>query len=163
MGGAERVEKHHSLGKLTVRERVDHLLDPGSFHEVGSITGSAEYGPDGAMRAFTPVPFIFGRGMIDGRPVVVAGDDFTVRGGSADFSGKRKQEIAEQMARELPPANDALDRRVGRRRVGQDVRADRLHLCAANPAWDDVSRIWRRCRSWRWRWAASRGLVRRAP
>ena len=42
-----------------------------------------------------------GRGKIDGRPVVVSGDDFTVRGGSADFSGKRKQEVAEQMALEL--------------------------------------------------------------
>ena len=101
MGGDERVAKHRSLGKLTVRERVDALLDPGSFHEVGSVTGSAEYGPNGEMTGFTPVPFIFGRGLIEGRPVVVAGDDFTVRGGSADFTGKRKLELAEQMAFEL--------------------------------------------------------------
>ena len=71
MGGEERVAKHKSLGKLTVRERIDALLDPGSFHEIGSITGSAEYGPNGEMIGFTPVPFLFGRGLIDGRTVVV--------------------------------------------------------------------------------------------
>src|SRR5262245_36096282 len=80
MGGEERVAKHKSLGKLTVRERIDALLDPGSFHEIGSITGAAEYGPNGEMLGFTPVPFLFGRGTIEGRTVVVAGDDFTVRG-----------------------------------------------------------------------------------
>ena len=101
MGGEERVTKHRALGKLTVRDRVDQLLDTGSFHEIGSMTGSATYGPDGEMAGFVPVPFIFGRGLIDGRPVVVAGDDFTVRGGSADASGKRKQEVAEQMAHDL--------------------------------------------------------------
>lgn len=138
MGGAERVEKHRSLGKLTVRERVDRLLDPGSFHEVGSITGSAEYGPDGAMLSFTPVPFIFGRGLIDGRPVVVAGDDFTVRGGSADFSGKRKQEVAEQMARELRlPMIRLIDGSGGGGSVKTYEQTGFTYV-PANPAWDDV-------------------------
>ena len=40
MGGPERVERQHAGGKLTVRERVDQLLDPGSFIEVGSIAGN---------------------------------------------------------------------------------------------------------------------------
>ncbi len=138
MGGEERVAKHRSLGKLTVRERVDHLLDPGSFHEVGSITGSAEYGADGEMRAFTPVPFIFGRGLIDGRPVVVAGDDFTVRGGSADFSGKRKQEVAEQMARELRlPIIRLIDGSGGGGSVKTYEQTGFTYV-PANPAWDDV-------------------------
>ena len=39
MGGAERVERQRSQGKLTVRERVAFLADPGSFHEVGKISG----------------------------------------------------------------------------------------------------------------------------
>ncbi len=138
MGGEERVTKHRSLGKLTVRERVEQLLDPGSFHEVGSITGSAEYGPDGAMRSFTPVPFIFGRGLIDGRPVVVAGDDFTVRGGSADFSGKRKQEVAEQMARELRlPIIRLIDGSGGGGSVKTYEQTGFTYV-PANPAWDDV-------------------------
>lgn len=138
MGGDERVQKHRSLGKLTVRERVDALLDPGSFHEVGSITGAAEYGPDGKMTGFIPVPFIFGRGLIDGRPVVVAGDDFTVRGGSADFTGKRKQEIAEQMALELRlPMIRLVDGSGG----GGSVRTYEqtgFTYVPANPAWDTV-------------------------
>ena len=53
MGGEERVSKHKSLGKLTVRARVDMLLDSGSFQEIGSITGSAIYGPDGSLEQFT--------------------------------------------------------------------------------------------------------------
>ncbi len=138
MGGAERVEKHRSLGKLTVRERVDRLLDPGSFHEVGSITGSAEYGPEGAMLSFTPVPFIFGRGLIEGRSVVVAGDDFTVRGGSADFSGKRKQEVAEQMARELRlPMIRLIDGSGGGGSVKTYEQTGFTYV-PANPAWDDL-------------------------
>src|SRR6185295_7808565 len=101
MGGEERVAKHRSIGKLTVRERFERLVDPDSFHEIGSITGQAHYGPKGEMLSFTPVPFLFGRATIEGRPVIVAGDDFTVRGGSADMAGKRKQEVSEKMAREL--------------------------------------------------------------
>ena len=52
MGGEERVAKHRSLGKLTVRERIERLVDPDSFHEIGSITGQAQYGPSGEMLEF---------------------------------------------------------------------------------------------------------------
>ena len=138
MGGEERVAKHKSLGKMTVRERIDALLDPGSFHEIGSITGSAEYGPDGEMLGFTPVPFLFGRGTIEGRTVVVAGDDFTVRGGSADFAGKRKQEVAEQMARELRlPIIRLIDGSGGGGSVKTYEQTGFTYV-PANPAWDDV-------------------------
>jgi acetyl-CoA carboxylase carboxyltransferase component len=138
MGGGERVQKHRALGKLTVRERVERLLDQGSFHEIGSITGAAAYGPDGEMQSFTPVPFIFGRGLIDGRPVVVAGDDFTVRGGSADFTGKRKQEVAEQMARELRlPMIRLVDGSGGGGSVKTYEQTGFTYV-PANPAWDDV-------------------------
>lgn len=138
MGGEERVKKHRSLGKLTVRERVEHLLDPGTFHEVGSTTGQAIYDADGKMTGFTPVPFIFGRGKIDGRTVVVAGDDFTVRGGSADFTGKRKQEVAEQMARELRlPIIRLVDGSGGGGSVKTYEQTGFTYV-PANPAWDDV-------------------------
>ena len=138
MGGAERVAKHRALGKLTVRERVDGLLDAGSFQEVGSITGSATYGPDGSMQEFIPVPFIFGRGLIDGRAVVVAGDDFTVRGGSADMAGKRKQEVAEQMALELRlPIIRLIDGSGGGGSVKTYEQTGYTYV-PANPAWDLV-------------------------
>src|SRR5579863_7684201 len=78
MGGADKVKRQHDGGKLTVRERIDALLDPGSFHEVGAIAGRAQYRADGTLEHFMPANFVFGRGRIDGRPVVVGGDDFTV-------------------------------------------------------------------------------------
>ena len=46
MGGPEKVARHKNAGKLTVRERVEGLVDPGSFHEVGAITGKASYDED---------------------------------------------------------------------------------------------------------------------
>ncbi len=100
MGGDEKVARQHDAGKLTVRERIDGLVDRGSFHEIGALTGRAEYDA-GQMASFTPANFVMGRARIDGRPVVVAGDDFTVRGGAADASIFQKQVHAEQMANEL--------------------------------------------------------------
>ena len=99
MGGPERVARQHAGGRLTVRERIGRLLDAGSFHELGAIAGKASYTPDArGITAFTPANCVFGRGTIDGRPVVVAGDDFTLRGGSADASIKAKPKMSEQMA-----------------------------------------------------------------
>ncbi|MEC7911225.1 MAG: carboxyl transferase domain-containing protein [Pseudomonadota bacterium] len=84
MGGIERIAKHYTQGRLTVRERIDLLLDEGSFHETGEITGKVSYDEDGNLKDFIPSNFIFGRGTVKGKKVVVAGDDFTVRGGAAD-------------------------------------------------------------------------------
>jgi len=100
MGGAERVARQKSMGKLTVRERVDTLLDPGSLHEIGKIAGKAAYGPDNEMTDFLASNFVVGRGRIGGRPVMVQGDDFTVRGGAADAAIWQKMVMAEQMANE---------------------------------------------------------------
>lgn len=100
MGGPEKVERQHRAGRLTVRERMALLLDEDSFHEIGSLAGRAEY--EGTeLSDFTPANFVMGRGRIQGRPVVVGGDDFTVRGGAADASIFAKQVMAEQMANEL--------------------------------------------------------------
>lgn len=101
MGGPDKVKRQHDGGKLTVRERIDRLLDPGTFHEVGAIAGRAQYDADGNLQDFSPTNFIFGRGRIDSRPVVVGGDDFTVRGGAADAAIWQKQVMAEQMSCEL--------------------------------------------------------------
>ena len=101
LGGAERVQRHKDGGKLTVRERIDALLDAGSFREVGSIAGKASYDDSGNITAFTPAQLVMGRGTLDGRPVVVAGDDFTVRGGSAEGGLRDKMVRAEMMARDL--------------------------------------------------------------
>lgn len=101
MGGADKIKRQHDGGKLTVRERIDRLLDAGSFHEIGAIAGRARYGDNGELLDFSPTNFVFGRGRVDNRPVVVGGDDFTVRGGAADAAIWQKQVMAEQMALEL--------------------------------------------------------------
>jgi acetyl-CoA carboxylase carboxyltransferase component len=101
MGGKDKIERQRAGGKLTVRERIDQLLDPGSFHEIGAIAGKGHYDEGGRLIGFTPANFVMGRGTIDGRPVVVGGDDFTVRGGAMDAAIGSKQVYAEQMANEL--------------------------------------------------------------
>jgi len=101
MGGPDKVKRQHDGGRLTVRERIDRLLDDGSFHELGALSGKAEYDETNELRAFSPANCVFGRGKIDGRTVVVVGDDFTVRGGSADATIKEKTVMAEQMAHEF--------------------------------------------------------------
>ena len=101
MGGAEKVGRHKALGKLTVRERVDALVDPGSFHEIGSIAGKASYDAEGNIAGFVPANLVIGRARLDGRPVAVAGDDFTVRGGAADAAIRGKLVTVERMALDL--------------------------------------------------------------
>src|SRR4051794_34562656 len=80
MGGEERVARQHASGRLTVRERIERLLDPGTFHETGALAGQATYGEDGEVEEFLPANVVVGRGRADGRRVVVQADDFTVRG-----------------------------------------------------------------------------------
>jgi acetyl-CoA carboxylase carboxyltransferase component len=101
MGGADKIKRQHDGGRLTVRERVAKLVDSGSFHEVGALAGKAEYDANGDLVEFMASNNVMGRARIDGRPVVVSGDDFTVRGGSADATIPEKNILAEQMACEL--------------------------------------------------------------
>jgi acetyl-CoA carboxylase carboxyltransferase component len=89
-GGAEAVARHHAEGRLTVRERIDRLLDAGSFQEVGKLAGKASYDAEGRLTGFVPHPYVAGIGKIDGRPVAVGGEDFTIKGGSGSGSGRRK-------------------------------------------------------------------------
>jgi len=78
------VVRQRNRGKLTCRERIDLLLDPGSFREVGSIAGFASYDADGQIADFTAASHVGGWGRIDGRTAVTCADDFTSRGGHAD-------------------------------------------------------------------------------
>ncbi|WP_316161689.1 acyl-CoA carboxylase subunit beta [Bradyrhizobium sp. SZCCHNRI20481] len=101
MGGPDKVKRQHDQGRLTVRERIDGVVDPGSFHEIGAVSGIGEYDEQGELTHVTPANCVFGRGRIDGRTVVVVGDDFTVRGGSADASIAAKPLMAEEMAHDF--------------------------------------------------------------
>jgi acetyl-CoA carboxylase carboxyltransferase component len=101
LGGPERVKRQHDGGRLTIRERVARLADAGSFHELGKIAGRATYDAHNDLVDLTPSNFVFGRARVDGRPVVIGGDDFTVRGGSADATIKGKHNMCERMAHDL--------------------------------------------------------------
>ena len=89
LGGRDAVERHRAQGRLTVRERIAALADRGSFHEVGKLTGRGEY-QDGRVAKVTPAPYVMGLAEIDGRPVAIGGEDFTVRGGSSWGGDRRK-------------------------------------------------------------------------
>ncbi|WP_223590420.1 acyl-CoA carboxylase subunit beta [Neobacillus bataviensis] len=138
MGGEERVSKHISQGKLTVRERIEKLLDHDTFHERGAIAGKTKYDENGNLIEFTPANFILGTGRIKGRKVVVGGDDFTVRGGAADGAIRGKQIYAEQMAHDLQvPIIRLVDGTGG----GGSVKFLDLEghtYVPVNPAWDLV-------------------------
>ena len=138
MGGEESVARQHATGRLTVRERLDELLDPGSFREVGALTGRATYDEDGVLTDFVPANFLTGTGRVDGRRVAVAADDFTVRGGAADASIVEKQVYAERMAGELRvPMIRLVDGTGGGGSVKSLEDFGRTYV-PYNPAWDHV-------------------------
>jgi acetyl-CoA carboxylase carboxyltransferase component len=87
MGGEAAVRKQHEQGRLTIRERIDAVVDSGSFQEVGSLTGSRT---GDAGDKVVPAPYVMGLARIDGRDVAVGGEDFTVRGGSTWGGDRRK-------------------------------------------------------------------------
>jgi acetyl-CoA carboxylase carboxyltransferase component len=101
MGGPERVARQRAAGKLTVRERIERLIDDGSFHETGSLAGVGSYDERGELTSFLPANMVVGQGRIDGRRAVVQGDDFTIRGGAADAAIWQKMVWAERAAHEL--------------------------------------------------------------
>jgi propionyl-CoA carboxylase beta chain len=78
-GGADRIERQHARGKLTARERLELLLDAGSFVELDAFVTNRDPAAEGAVLGDGVVT---GHGQIDGRLVFVFSQDFTVYGGS---------------------------------------------------------------------------------
>jgi len=81
-GGPVRIERQHGWGKLTARERLDLLLDPGSFVELDAFVTHRSADPSLADQRFLGDGVVTGHGTIDGRLVFVFSQDFTVFGGS---------------------------------------------------------------------------------
>ncbi len=83
-GGSQRIERQHKSGKLTARERLDLLLDPGSFREIDSfvVQRARDFGMDRPENQFVGDSVITGWGTVDGRLIYVFSQDFTVMGGS---------------------------------------------------------------------------------
>ncbi len=94
MGGDERLARHRAKGKLDARARIDHLLDPGTFQEFGTLVGG-EIAADG---------IVTGAGRIDGTPVMVGAEDFTTLAGSIGPGGNAKRfRLAELALRQKIP------------------------------------------------------------
>ena len=70
-GGSEAVKLQHDKGRLTLRERIDILLDDNSFEEMGKIAGGSEVDDKGKLESLTPANFILGFGKINERNVDV--------------------------------------------------------------------------------------------
>jgi len=81
-GGIEHIERQHKRGKLTARERIDELIDPGTFSELGSCVGTTGVRMDGRQAVAPCDGAVSGTGLVHGRLVMIYAPDFTVLGGS---------------------------------------------------------------------------------
>ena len=110
LGGPARIQRQHDAGKLTARERIDLLLDPGSFEEFGILADHAS-----RREALTDVSapadgVVTGVGTVSGRVTFVLAEDFTTLGGSVGRTGMRKRHRVRELAeRELAPIVYLLD------------------------------------------------------
>lgn len=98
LGGDEAVARQHARGRLTVRERIERLVDAGSFREQGPIAGHGETDEAGRLAHFAPANYVLGLATLEGRPCAVGGEDFTQSGGSPSPAGLRKSVYAETLA-----------------------------------------------------------------
>src|SRR2546421_8111268 len=99
MGGPERIERQRSMAKQPVRDRIDQLLDPGSFVEYGLLADHMDPGLAAAGKDYLAADgMVAGVGEIDGRRVAVMAYDFTVMGGSMGAVGERKTARMRELA-----------------------------------------------------------------
>lgn len=100
-GSAELLDKLRQRDRLTARERIAALLDEGSFREFGMLAGKGDYGAQGDFEGSTRSAHIIGLGRVDGRKIVAAAGDSSVRGGSSEVAVADKWIYAERYAWEF--------------------------------------------------------------
>lgn len=135
LGGVAKVQRQRNAGRSTVTERIENLLDPDSFEQIGTLAGFTD--EEGAI---SPANFVFGRGEIAGRRVVVAADDFTIRGGAADASIMQKQIDAERFAESYRMPLVRLIEGTGGGGSVKMLEQNGYTYVPANPGWDAVVR-----------------------
>jgi len=101
MGGPEALAKLRASGRMNARERLQHLLDTGSFRELGALAGKGHYTRDGLFDRLEPTNAIVGTGRIDGQKVALHADDFSIRAGSSEATIADKWIYIERMAHQL--------------------------------------------------------------
>ena len=132
MGGADKVERQHHFGKLTVRERIDALVDPGSFHEVGAIAGKQVLQADGTRR-FQPANFVMGRA--DARRPPDRRRRRRLHGARRGVRRVDRRQAGHGRAagQRVPRPDRPARRRHRRRRLDQVARGVRLHVHPGQP------------------------------
>src|SRR6266545_244122 len=115
-GGAERQKRQHDAGKLTARERIDLLFDPGTFEEVDKLVmhRCRDFGMDRQLVPGDGV--VAGHGLIDGRQVFAFAQDFTVFGGSLSETNAAKivkiMDLAVKLGAPIVGLNDSGGARI---------------------------------------------------
>jgi acetyl-CoA carboxylase carboxyltransferase component len=94
-GGKEAIDKQHQSGKMTARERIEYLLDPGSFTEIDMFVTHRAVGFEMEKRVGLGDGVVTGFGRVNGRPVFIAAQDFTFMGGS--LGEKQAEKIVKTM------------------------------------------------------------------
>ena len=115
-GGDERLKRQHEAGKLTARERVDRLFDPGTFEEIDKLV-THRCRDFGMEREVVPGDgVVAGHGRVDGRPVYAFAQDFTVFGGSLSETNAAKivkvMDLAVKMGAPVVGLNDSGGARI---------------------------------------------------
>jgi acetyl-CoA carboxylase carboxyltransferase component len=115
-GGAARIEKLHAQGRLSARERLQLLLDPGSFQELGVFVTHRSDDPAVKDKKFVGDGVVAGWGAVDGRPLYVFAQDFTVFGGTMSEANARKicqvMDLAMQNGAPIVGLNDSGGARI---------------------------------------------------
>ena len=104
-GGKDRIKVQHKLGKLTARERIELLADPGSFEEIGSVVREFRMGLEGEAKPSPSDGVVMGLVNIHGKPAMVYALDFTVMSGSIGDQGVWKIAELVQMVSSVKEPN----------------------------------------------------------
>ncbi|MDD4874757.1 MAG: carboxyl transferase domain-containing protein, partial [Dehalococcoidales bacterium] len=120
-GGIERNNQQQARGKLTARQRIDLLLDPGSFDEIGGFITHRASGMGLEEQLYMGDAVVTGSGKIDGRPVFVYSQDFTILGGSiSEAVGQKVRRIMEMALETRAPVISIFDSGGARIQEGVD-------------------------------------------
>ncbi|MCS6993039.1 MAG: acyl-CoA carboxylase subunit beta [Anaerolineales bacterium] len=121
-GGADRIAKQHAKGKMTARERVEALLDPGTFNELEPFITSRADDMSMATEKYLGDGVVTGYGMIDGRTVYVYAQDFTIFGGTlSEMQSHKICRVMDLAVRNGAPCIGLLDS--GGARIQEGVKA----------------------------------------
>ncbi|MEK7860498.1 MAG: acyl-CoA carboxylase subunit beta, partial [Chloroflexota bacterium] len=115
-GGAQRLKRQHEAGKLTARERIDLLFDPGTFDEIDKLVTHRCHDFGMADQLIPGDGVVAGHGRIDGRPVFAFAQDFTVFGGSLSETNAAKickiMDLAMKLGAPIVGLNDSGGARI---------------------------------------------------